>query len=140
MSGLRWDELENAIKHHSLLYASGIYNIKDKTPVINAWWNLYNVNNHHCWHSHSGSLMSGTFYVHVDDDSVGIEFKSPLESLILAHSREFGYNTRWEQAVELTPETGDLLIWPSWLEHTVPEQKTVGDNLRCSISFNVNLR
>lgn len=76
----------------------------------------------------------------MDKDSVGIEFKSPLESLILAHSDQFGYNTRWEQSVKLFPESGDLLIWPSWLDHSVPEQKTVGDNLRCSISFNVSLR
>jgi len=140
MQGMDWDDLKKEISDHALNFASTAFNIRYKKPVITAWWNLYDLKCHHCWHHHTHSLISGTFYVHTDSDSVGIEFKSPLESLIKAHCGSFGDETRWKQNVMINPEPGDILMWPSWLDHSVPEQKTVGDDLRCSISFNVSLR
>lgn len=139
MEGVNWSELRQQIVDNCLqLYRILIPKIKPPETVrVNAWWNLYGYNNHHCWHAHGNSLFAGTYYVHMDELSVPLEFKSPLESLINSWQPGFGNDTRWAQAVKVHAATGDLLIWPGWIDHSVPEQKTLSDNLRCTISFNV---
>ena len=139
MEGINWSNLRDAILEHSRIYFRSVC---PKSPPpsslrINAWWNLYDKHNHHCWHAHGRSLFSGTFYVYIDDRSVPIEFRSPIESLVNSWQAGFGVETRWAQTLQIHPSTNDLLIWPSWVDHNVPEQKVVSDNLRCSISFNV---
>lgn len=139
MEGVNWEELHGLIINHSRTF---LRTVAPKSPLprnykINAWWNLYDVHNHHCWHAHGRSLLSGTYYVYFDETSVPIEFRSPIESLTNSWLNLFGTDTRWAQSLQIFPAQGDLLMWPSWLDHCVPEQKRVGDNLRCTISFNV---
>lgn len=130
-----WEELAETIHGHCKSYCSSV-GIKKSNLRLIAWWNVYGYGNHHCWHAHPSALLSGTFYVNVPDKSRPIEFKSPIESLIQSwHYKAFDH-TRWEQGVELYPKTNDLLVWPSWLEHMVPEIKSDPDE-RCTISFNI---
>ncbi len=139
MEGIDWSELESKI----LLTAQNYFNTVipkgrwDSRAKVLAWWNLYGADNHHCWHSHPNSLFSGTYYVYMDEKSVPIEFRSPIGSLIQSWNCMFGLNTRWVQGVKIKPETNDILMWPSWLDHSVPNQNELSDNLRCTISFNI---
>lgn len=139
MDGIDWSELQVKILSTAQTYFKAVIP-EGRWPSnarVHAWWNLYGADNHHCWHSHPNSLFSGTYYVHMDEKSVPIEFKSPLESLILSWHSKFGSRTRWKQSVSLKTHIDDLLMWPSWLDHNVPKQKELSDNLRCTISFNI---
>jgi len=134
MEDIEWDEIRNQIIAAGQTFINQVSNSND--PVkIHAWWNVYNEHNHHCWHYHGDSKASGTLYIYADRNSVPIMFKSPIENLV-ENTRLKLYN-RWIQNFTHQPETGDLLIWPSWLVHMVPEQKDVPQNLRVSLSFNI---
>lgn len=62
--------------------------------------------------------------------------RSPLYAIIKSWVGGEGFLNRWVQEEELRPVSGDIYIWPSWLEHSVPEQKPTS-NPRISISFNI---
>lgn len=138
MEGVDWSELKEKIYSSSKAYYSTVIP-QGKWPKvkIHAWWNLYGADNHHCWHAHSNALFAGSYYVYMDELSVPIEFKNPLESLIYSWHPKFGLGTRWAQNLSLTTTTSDLLMWPAWMDHSVPKQSDLSHNLRCTISFNV---
>ena len=46
---------------------------------------------------------------------------------------------RWAQELSFRPDNGDILIWPGWVEHTVPEQKAC-NNERVTLSFNISVK
>lgn len=109
---------------------------KIDTDCIQAWYNVYDEGIHHCWHDHGRSLLSGTLYIHTDSDSSSFLIRSPLYAIIKSWVGGEGFLNRWVQEEELRPVSGDIYIWPSWLEHSVPEQKPTS-NPRISISFNI---
>lgn len=140
MEGVDWSELETHIHRCSKEYIKAVFPQAKwyNTKIDNIWWNLYGLNNHHCWHIHPASLLSGTYYVHMDDLSAPVSFKSPIMMLLSStYHNKYGSGTKWSQLVTIKAKTGDLLMWPSWLEHAVPEQTRLSENARCSISFNV---
>lgn len=106
------------------------------SECIQAWYNVYDKGIHHCWHDHGRSLLSGTLYIHTDNDSSSFLIRSPMYAIIKGWVGGEGFLDRWAQELELRPIPGDIYIWPSWLEHSVPEQKATNDP-RISISFNV---
>ncbi len=130
-----WLGLKEIIMEHGNRYCNDS-GITKRIEGINAWWNVYGYGNHHCWHAHSSAILSGTFYVNVPDDARPVEFKSPVESLIKSWQHGAFDHTRFAQHIELYPKTNDLLIWPSWLEHNIPEIKSSPEE-RVTISFNL---
>lgn len=140
MQGVDWSELQEHIIRCGEKYIQDVFPQAPprKIKVSSIWWNLYGLNNHHCWHVHPGCLLSGTYFVHMDKLSSPISFKSPIAMLLSGiYHNKYGKGTRWTQSVSIKPKTSDLLIWPSWLEHTVFDQTQLSDNLRCTISFNL---
>lgn len=102
---------------------------------IEAWWNVYTENIHHCWHDHGASVVSGTIFVHTDEQSARFEIRSPLKALCKAW---LGVDMagRWTQEFQVVPDAGTILIWPSWVEHSVAKQEAT-ERPRITISFNV---
>jgi len=106
---------------------------------IQAWYNVYSEGIHHCWHDHGRSLLSGTVYIYTDSDSSPFLIRSPFYAIIKGWAGGEGFLNRWEQEQKFNPKSGDLFIWPGWLEHSVPEQKAT-DEPRISISFNASFK
>lgn len=90
---------------------------------LSYWFSVYNEADDHCLHTHPNTLIAGTYYPYADDMSAPIRFRSPtlvtqmhseprIEPDDLYHNHE--------------PHTGDMLFWPSWLEHEVRPQKRGG--------------
>lgn len=140
MGGIDWDNLKELIlttaRKYIMQTTTQDYSRTSKLRV-HAWWNLYEQGTHHCWHSHANVRASGTYFVYTDNNTVPIEFKSPLEPLIRAWEPTFGAGTRWAQEKKIYPEPGDLLIWPPFIEHQVPITRETTNNLRCTVSFNI---
>jgi uncharacterized protein (TIGR02466 family) len=120
------------------------------------WVNRYQSEHSHPRHNHKGTTMSGTLYIKVDEDTSPIMFQNPNEP------RNFIFDNRDEmhrrhpedidhqcQQIEYLgtrfstnqiiyhPVAGEVLIWPSWLEHEVPKGEHDDDYERISISFNL---
>jgi uncharacterized protein (TIGR02466 family) len=106
-----------------------------------SWVSYKHPGQHHTMHSHPNSLISGVFYFGEPTDKIpAIKFHkleggfnvSYLSPKLVKDKRELKYAQK-EFSIEFTP--GLLLLFPSYLHHSVPLNKT--DKTRCSLAFNI---
>jgi uncharacterized protein (TIGR02466 family) len=113
-----------------IIYGSNPYITKLK--VTQSWLNYTNKNEYHHTHNHPNSLVSGVFYFNADEQYDEIAFFNPKYNQIeLPIIKYTDYNVI-ECALKI--KTGDLVLFPSSLQHAVPTK--VGDNERISLAFN----
>jgi len=95
---------------------------------------------HHVMHSHSNSLISGVFYYgSMDENTPIIEFHKASVSINSCtlkpkHSPNSKYKFSHE-SVTIPPSPGLLLLFPSFLLHSVPVNDT--NTIRKSLAFNI---
>ena len=101
-----------------------------KNPYLWYWVSIYDENDQHGSHNHPGSLLSGTYWPSADRTSSPILLEAPWQNYTM-HDRlptaDFLYK----------PNPGDMLMWPSWIDHRVHNQPTP-DKPRIAISFNLD--
>ena len=115
-------------------FAKIIFPPKAISPYITqSWLNYTEINEHHHPHHHSNSYLSGILYIAADKDHDNVTF---------GHNRYDQINISPTQGNEFNSiilsfpvETGEIIIFPSSLMHSVPVKK--GKNRRISLSFNV---
>lgn len=96
---------------------------------------------HHSLHSHPNSLISGVFYYGEPDENIpAIKFHKPLGGINTSYISPKTKNDKREskfawEVFSVDFEPGLLLLFPSYLLHSVPLNTT--DKVRCSLAFNV---
>jgi uncharacterized protein (TIGR02466 family) len=111
--------------------------VKEPIVISNGWANINrkgNLNTHHC---HSKSYLSGAFYLQADDQAPPIVFYSPLAAKVMYEPTYEVVTPELAGAIGYKPVVGRCLVFPSWLEHSVPVNPSDVD--RISISFNTYL-
>ncbi len=103
------------------------------TGIKDCWLNVNNPGGFNYEHNHAG-VISGCFYVHVPDNSGDIVFHNPAIRAETVPVIE-RYNERY---MYVTPESGDLLIFPPWLTHHV--EPNMSPQNRITISFNAFIK
>jgi uncharacterized protein (TIGR02466 family) len=100
--------------------------------ITQSWVNYTPPNRFHRKHTHPNSLISGVFYINALRDLDKIFFVKDDYKQILIPAREHNMHTSniWSVPVG----TGDLLLFPSDLQHMV--EPTVSPQTRISLSFN----
>jgi uncharacterized protein (TIGR02466 family) len=95
-------------------------------------------------HIHPASLWSGVYYVQTPENAGNIEFTDPRTQQLMMPPRYVPNKKRsptcWTK-VNFTPKSGLLLIFPSWLYHSVApnlSEKKGTDSERVIISFNIS--
>lgn len=111
-------------------------NIGIKTSYISeSWMNILTKGGSVGVHRHYDSVISAAFYPYVEPNSASLVFVSPLEGFRMmegnASNSDFGKYTSNVHSIE--PTTGMLVLFPSWIQHYVPTNKS---NLRVTLSFN----
>jgi len=106
---------------------------------LNMW---VNINHKGCLnniHIHHGSLLSGVYYLKCPKNCGDISFyRNFSESFILESSGEIMENNTFNhRKVNYTVKENKLLIFPSWLPHSVEPNES--EEERMSISFNLGL-
>jgi uncharacterized protein (TIGR02466 family) len=97
-------------------------------------------NSAHTVHAHSDCRLSGLMYLKVSELSSPIVFRDPRQ---YRHFIEYktSSNTSAIQTflphINILPKVGDVLIWPSWLEHEVPYN--INDDERITLVFNLEI-
>jgi uncharacterized protein (TIGR02466 family) len=87
-------------------------------------------------HSHTNSLLSGIVYLDTDETAGDIHFNNRSSIFPSAVDVEYsGYNIYNSRGWSITPKTGDVLIFPSTLLHSV--SKNIYNKARYSLSFNM---
>lgn len=89
------------------------------------WWNVLEGDGWYPWHDHRKCLLSAVVYIRCEEGHAPIKFKSPMLALIenwFDCGRYFAKDSEYMQERTLYCKTGDILIFPSWLDHGVPSK------------------
>ena len=90
-------------------------------------------------HCHPRSDLSGVLWIKAPKNSGNIVFESPeifnRYKELDSYSDEFRYDSNVYMTYYFTPKEGNILIFPSNLQHEVKENKSNED--RISYSFNI---
>ncbi|WP_119287730.1 TIGR02466 family protein [Azohydromonas sediminis] len=115
------------------------YGVRPGTMVLNmiGWANVHDRGGFNHAHIHSGSILSGTFYLACPPGAGALYFTDPrpaalMEDLPLDSAKLDTPASR--KLIRVQPRELQLVIFPSWLEHGVDECEC---DERISIAFNV---
>ena len=77
-------------------------------------------------HNHAGAQFSAVFYLLCEEQEKGgeIVFTDPRQNANRGYDRNFA---KWFEPLQISPKSGDILVFPSYLYHTV---LTYHSNLR----------
>ncbi len=95
-------------------------------------------------HIHPGSLWSGVYYVQAPKNSGNIEFIDPRTQNLVRQPRYLPDTRRPESCwtrVKFKPRAGKMLLFPSWLYHSVMPNMSNGkerEGERVILSFNLS--
>ena len=137
------EELDSLMQEISeqMQYVKGILGLKDKENISfgNYWINVNGRGSFNLPHVHPFSLVSAVYYVDVPKDSGRLVFENPIQQhdYVMKPDIVERFNGINSGYWNVEPETGDLIIFPSWLRHWVEPNNT--DENRISIAFNLQI-
>ena len=107
---------------------------------LQGWINMNRPGDFNVLHCHPGCFLSATYYVKVPEGMKGgeIVFRDPRGPAVAMYETP-GIDLPWVGSglgIPFTPTTGQLLLFPSWLEHRVEPFSGPGE--RISIAFNAS--
>ena len=130
--------LRDLIESQVQAFADSVMAFEDQPRITQSWINRYDQGNSIHQHNHPNSQLSATWY-----------WQLSKPSQILFHRQGLNSSTTWTQKFDRDPnrstvfststvsirvEEGDLLVWPSYLIHSVPEHDDAEP--RYSLSLN----
>ena len=136
-----WPETQTLIAA-ILTYMSGIeqarqYNPKSKLIVNSMWANVSGLGGFNKNHIHPNGLWSGVYYLQTPPACGDLVFTDPRPAAVMTvpqyHSSELPLSER--HSFHVTPELGNLYIFPSWLPHEV--NMNLSQILRISVAFEI---
>lgn len=95
----------------------------------------------HPVHRHPRAIVSGVFYLHVPQGSSPIVFHDPRPHIELIGPDEKAVFTNIYNIPEIVikPKVGDIVLFNSWLAHSVPSSTFQDEEGRVAVAFNVNV-
>lgn len=113
---------------------------KNKQSVkINNMWAIINTGGSaNLRHQHGNSTISGAYYVRAPKDSGDIVFYDPRPAPIYSHPNVESPNLLNAQVNSITPKEGAMVLFPSYLDHSVNEN--LSNEERIVISFNIKIQ
>ena len=109
-----------------------------QTVKINNMWTIINTGGAgNLRHQHGNSTLSGAYYVRAPKNSGEIVFYDPRPAPVFSHPNVKGPNLLNAQVNGISPKEGALVLFPSFLDHSVNEN--LSDDERIVISFNIKV-
>ena len=110
-----------------------------QTAKINNMWAIINTGGSaNLRHQHGNSTISGAYYVRAPINSGDIVFYDPRPAPVYSHPNVTNPNILNAQVNGVSPKEGALVLFPSYLDHSVNENKS--DEERIVISFNIRIQ
>ena len=109
----------------------------EKVKMTEMWAIINKKNNLNTAHTHPNNYLSAAYYVKAPEKCGTIKF---INSNTVAKERFPTLEQKTElnqNAVEIEPKEGDLLIFPAYLSHAV--NRNLSDEDRVVISFNIDI-
>jgi uncharacterized protein (TIGR02466 family) len=104
-----------------------------KFSIRGSWINILQQDVNHTHHCHPGYLISGTYYYRVSEKQGSISFNNPNSIMMYC---QFPQGQLCPQTVDIIPDDGDIVLFPSWLIHSTRKNKSLEE--RISIAFNID--
>jgi len=106
-------------------------------PILgNMWANINPKGSYNLSHTHPNCAFSGVYYVKASKNSGNICFEDPrpgVQIQMLNRKKEKIDPQNWKR-IEYNPSNGRIIMFPSWLSHSV--EQNLSDDIRISVSFN----
>lgn len=94
---------------------------------INSYWlQNYKKGDHHGWHIHQNSIVSGVLYIDCEN-AQEIRFKNPDPTAAFLNLEN--------EHKSFVPYSGSLILFPSWISHEVPVVE-LENSKRLILAFN----
>lgn len=113
--------------------------------VVGAWFQVANQGGRHGVHNHGNSSWSGVYYVDCDESAASLaaangltRFHGPWLSRLGGAHQDLGSAYLQQSWVDVAPEPGKAVVFPSWLLHEVLPY--TGRRDRVIVSFNAQLQ
>ena len=120
MHDMNWDKLKQIAK-------------------INNMWAIINTGGSaNLRHQHGNSTISGAYYIRAPENAGDIIFYDPRPAPIYSHPNALSPNSLNAQVNGISPKEGALILFPSYLDHSVNENKS--NEERIVISFNIRVQ
>jgi hypothetical protein len=124
---------------------TGIDFSKGWTFKVTCWYGMMTNSTSQFPHDHTGGprtiQWSAVHYVTLDNENSGTVFLNPnarmIKSVIPTKNKNELPEMYWPDKKQMLVEEGDLLLFPSWLDHHTPAHTT--GNLRVVVAMNVML-
>ena len=113
-------------------YCNTIINSDQRLVITQLWGNRNPKGSKHHEHVHPNSILSGVFYLRQDPKLPPIQFSKSNQEAMKLDPRK--YNTYNAETFLLPCVSGELILFPSNLRHSVPTNQ--GEEERISLSFN----
>ena len=114
------------------------WDLHSQSVKIKSMWAI--INEKSAWnqkHHHSNSDISAAYYVEAHDNCGDIVFYDPRPARVYKHPIAIESNDLNATVNSVKPEPGLLVLFPSYLEHSV--KPNMSDKKRIVISFNLSL-
>jgi uncharacterized protein (TIGR02466 family) len=134
-----YDELSKLLLKAAAKYWSILgFSKKPKLFIDSFWINIMSENCSHPMHIHPKSIISGSFYLKIPKGASSIRFEDPRMGLFMNRPLENPSHTGGKSPLifEVTPRSGDVVLFESWLRHEVPPSRSLQQ--RISASFNIS--
>jgi len=104
--------------------------------MTQSWVSFKLPGQHHMMHSHPNGLLSGVLYFGPSEKSTpAIKFHTLKGGMNVSYIKPKMRNDFNRETFEVIFEPGMVIIFPSYLHHSVPINET--NTTRCSLAFNV---
>ena len=113
---------------------------KQKQSInINNMWAIINTGGSaNLRHQHGNSTISGAYYVRAPKNSGDIVFYDPRPAPVYTYPKAINPNLLNAQVNGISPKEGALVLFPSYLDHSVNEN--LSNEERIVISFNITIQ
>ena len=113
-------------------YVTKVFASTDKLVITQSWLNKSKKGESHHEHIHPNSMVSGVWYPQIHEQMPPIQFRSRGQRDVSLQTEKF--NTFNSATFMLPMKRGELILFPSNLQHSVPANQS--DEERISLSFN----
>ena len=114
------------------------WDIKNQTAKISGMWAIINTGGaSNARHHHGNSDISAAYYVRAPENCGEIVFYDPRPAPVFSHPKSNKPNFLNAMVNSISPVEGGLVLFPSYLDHSVNPNKSKEE--RIVISFNLSL-
>ena len=115
------------------------WDLKSQTIKITGMWSIINKTGAaNARHIHPNSFLSAAYYVKAPNDCGNIKFHDPRSAPVFRRPKMTQDNKLNASEISIIPEDGLLVLFPSFLHHSVGAN--MSNEERVVISFNIDLK